>query len=76
MENKHLILEILKFKAFTDITFNPKKSFNCQARSVAMFVSLWNSKGEEYLETIVKNPSLFLENLTIYNQELIQDKLF
>ena len=26
--------------AFSDIEFNPKKSINCQARSVALFVSL------------------------------------
>ena len=26
--------------AFTDIEFNPKKSFNCQARSCALFVAL------------------------------------
>lgn len=28
------------FECFTDIAFNPKKSFNCQARAVALHVSL------------------------------------
>ena len=28
------------FDAFTDIEFNPKKSFNCQAKSCSLFVSL------------------------------------
>lgn len=32
--------EIFKYSAFTDIEFNPKKSINCQAYSVALFVSL------------------------------------
>jgi hypothetical protein len=31
---------VLQFKGFTDIEFNPAKSINCQARSVAIFVSL------------------------------------
>ncbi len=33
--------ELLKFSAFTDIEFNPDKSINCQAYSVALFVSLY-----------------------------------
>ena len=32
--------EISKFGAFTDIEFNPKKSFNCQANSAAIFTSM------------------------------------
>ena len=32
--------EILSYDAFTDIEFNPKKSLNCQAKSVAIFVGL------------------------------------
>jgi hypothetical protein len=32
--------EIIKFNAFSDIAFNPKKSLNCQARSAAVFVAL------------------------------------
>lgn len=31
--------EIIKFDAFTDIEFNPKKSFNCQAKSAAILSS-------------------------------------
>lgn len=31
---------ILNFQAFTDIEFNPKKSINCQAYSLALFQSL------------------------------------
>ena len=32
--------ELLKFDAFTDIEFNMEKSFNCQAYSAALYVSL------------------------------------
>lgn len=32
--------DLLRYQAFTDIEFNPNKSINCQAYSVAMFVAL------------------------------------
>lgn len=35
-----LIKNLLKYKGFTDIEFNPQKSFNCQARSSAILVSM------------------------------------
>lgn len=38
--NSELAEKILKFDAFTDIEFNPKKSFNCQAKAAAIFVGL------------------------------------
>ena len=40
MQNPHLSEKLLKYDGFTDIAFNPKKSFNCQARSAALFVAL------------------------------------
>ena len=39
-QNKELGNSILKYSAFSDIEFNPKKSINCQAYSAALFVSL------------------------------------
>lgn len=39
--NKELFNEVIKYDAFSDIEFNPKKSLNCQAESCAMFVSLY-----------------------------------
>lgn len=44
LENEMLSAALLKYEAFTDIAFNPKKSFNCQAYSAAMFVSLTRKK--------------------------------
>lgn len=63
--NKNLINNILKYNVFTDIEFNPNKSFNCQARSVAIFVSLYH-KG--LLENYLHDKNLFKE---IYNRKCI-----
>lgn len=38
--NQALVEEIQGFDSFTDIEFNPSKSFNCQARSLALYLSL------------------------------------
>ena len=43
LENARLIKEILQYDIFTDIEFNPQKSINCQARSVAIFVGLYKA---------------------------------
>ncbi len=34
---------VIKYDAFTDIVFNPEKSINCQARTVAIYVALYNT---------------------------------
>lgn len=49
-KNKDIFNELIKYNAFTDIEFNDEKSKNCQARSVAIAVSLYK-KGliEKYL---------------------------
>jgi hypothetical protein len=39
-QHPELAAEVGRYAAFSDIEFNPKKSINCQARSVALFVSL------------------------------------
>jgi hypothetical protein len=53
--------EILGFKAFTDIAYSqitlkskPGKSFNCQARSAAIYVSLANRYPEYEILTVLK----------------------
>lgn len=42
-QNENLLNELIKYDAFTDIEFNPNKSFNCQAKSAALLVSLYNN---------------------------------
>lgn len=41
-QNPELGEQLEKFNGFSDIEFNPEKSFNCQARSAALYVSLKN----------------------------------
>lgn len=53
--DKELMSSIINYDFFTDIEFNHEKSLNCQARSAAIFVSLYQ-KGllEECFADIVK----------------------
>ena len=68
LQNKELAEEIIKYDIFTDIEFNPQKSLNCQARSVAIFVSLYKRGA---LEQYLNNKELFK---TIYSKK-IQEQL-
>lgn len=43
MSQQDLAKQVTDYSAFTDIEFNPERSINCQAYSVALFVSLLNS---------------------------------
>ena len=43
-QNKTISEKILNYEAFTDIEFNTKKSFNCQAYSAAFYVSMVKNK--------------------------------
>ena len=53
--------ELLKYQAFTDIEFNPEKSINCQAQSVALFCSLYHRnmldevKSQEFFLTLYQD---------------------
>jgi len=68
--------KILEYNAFTDIEFNPEKSLNCQARSCALFVSLYKQNllnialesKESFLDILLKSKS--------YQIELKDEKLF
>lgn len=59
-QNPEFVEQVIHYDAFTDIEFNPNKSINCQARALAMFVSLYRkgvleqslSSVEEYLQVI------------------------
>lgn len=42
-ENSNLSKELLQYSAFTDIIFTPNKSLNCQAKSAAVFKSLYDN---------------------------------
>ncbi len=59
LENAELAEHVLEYDAFTDIAYTPGKSMACQARTVAMFVSLYRlgildrvRNFEEYVEVV------------------------
>ena len=60
-KDPNLAQELTDFEGFSDIVFNPKRSFNCQARSAALFVSL--SQNELLNEQILQNRDRFLRLL-------------
>ncbi len=59
-QHPDLATEVGSYSAFSDIEFNPKKSINCQARSVALFVSL---QERNLLETALCDRDYFLRLL-------------
>lgn len=61
--NEKLSEAVVFFDGFTDIEFNPKKSINCQAHSVAVYVSLVKTGT---LGEALSSPEDFLEVLKIH----------
>ncbi len=61
LENQRLADELSKYEAFTDIEFNPKKSFNCQARTAALYSSLFR-RGK--LEEVLASRDSYLDFLS------------
>ncbi len=58
IENPDLSRELLQYSAFTDIIFTPSKSLNCQAKSAAIFKSLYENRELDYTKDFVKMVSL------------------
>jgi hypothetical protein len=56
IQNEDISNQILKYEAFTDIEFNPKKSYNCQAYSAALYKS---AKLRGYNLSEIKDPKKF-----------------
>lgn len=58
--NPSLVEELKNYQIFTDIEFNHKKSINCQARSVAVFMTLLKrGQLEDVLKTRIKLNELY-----------------
>lgn len=68
---RDIIEKLIKYDAFTDIEFNPKKSINCQARTCAIIVSL---EKLDLMENVLKNKDNFIN--TVYKREPKQISLF
>ena len=57
--------EILEYDVFSDIEFNDKKSIKCQARAVAIYVSIRrNGKCDYYLSAFEKFKELYKESIS------------
>jgi len=52
--------KLYEYSAFSDIEFNPQRSINCQARSIALFLSLMK---RDQLDQAVVSPAAFLRVL-------------
>lgn len=58
MQHTDLSNQLIEFDGFSDIEFNPKKSINCQAHAVALYVSLLKN---DVKPNDIKAPEAFLE---------------
>jgi len=58
VSNPNLAESVKEYDGFSDIEFNPKKSFNCQARALALFLSIESS---ELFEKLISDPRAFEE---------------
>lgn len=55
-QNLELANELINYKGFTDIAFNPSKSLNCQARAAALFLSL---NYQENIERVLEDKDYY-----------------
>lgn len=64
-KNPNLIYELDRFDSFTDIEFNPEKSWNCQAYALALFKSL---KHQGLLEKALSSKENFLKIINLQKE--------
>lgn len=65
--NDDLKNEVVQYDAFTDIEFNPKKSFSCQAEAIALYVSM-RRKGLLCEQSNIPTREEFLTLIQSYSQ--------
>ncbi len=51
---KSELIELLEYDWFTDIEFNPSKSINCQARTVALLKYILKTSNQDVLKSVEK----------------------
>ena len=73
---KDLKEEIIKYDAFTDIEFNPKKSINCQARSAALYVWLFRNNMLDKILGSDKEYKKFFKGYSNINDTQLKIDLF
>lgn len=76
-QNLELTSQLKKYSAFSDIEFNPSKSINCQAYSVALYVSLvLNNKLEIALESSKSFLDVTKEQYALQKRNLVVQTRF
>jgi hypothetical protein len=72
-EHRDWLERLNHYAGFTDIEFNPYRSVNCQARSIALFINL---QRRQLLDEAVRSPESFKELLDRfdYHPDLRQEK--
>lgn len=79
-QNLNLAQQLVTFRGFSDIAFNPKRSLNCQARSAALFVSLYRNglieqavQDRDYYIRLMTNekPQILSKEQTMHQLSLI-----
>lgn len=66
-QNPTLSEGLLKYCGFSDIAFNPAQSINCQAKSAALFVALYNSP-EIDMKLLLSDKNFYLDIMGEKNQ--------
>ena len=67
-QNPSLSNKLFDYKGFSDIAFNPKKSFNCQARAAALFISLCQ---HDEIDRVIEDKHYYLELIINNNLDYI-----
>lgn len=70
-QNEQLASQIQSFAGFTDIAFNPEKSWNCQARAAAVYLGL-TRLGKH--QQAVDEPSWFFQSLIDGSMDATQNR--
>jgi hypothetical protein len=76
LQNDSLHQALLTYRAFTDIEFNPHKSFNCQAFSAALFVSIYQHKRAGCSISFDELCQSYASTRLIAPEILVQNELF
>ena len=63
---------LASFSGFTDIAYNPKKSFNCQARSCALFLALGGSTA---VSELVAQPDRLIATMFSHRYQIRDEPL-
>lgn len=64
--------DILKYRIFTDVEFNHKKSINCQARAIALYVLM---KKNNVLEECLNDKEIFEKYLKKFYNLIAEDNI-